>query len=55
MMNVISGGLNKRKQTGQTTIPVIANQVNRTVSSGTTDINESTDTVSDWKKLAGLK
>jgi hypothetical protein len=52
MMNVISGGLNKRKQTGQTTIPVIANQVNRTVSSGTTDINES---VSDWKKLAGLK
>ena len=52
MMNVISGGLNKRKSTGQTTIPVIANQVNRTVASGTTDINES---VSDWKKLAGLK
>lgn len=52
MMNVISGGLNKRKSTGQTTIPVIANQVNRTVANGTTGINES---VSDWKKLAGLK
>jgi len=52
MMNVISGGLNKRKSTGQTTIPVIANQVNRTVSNGMTGINES---VSDWKKLAGLK
>ena len=55
MMNVISGGLNKRKQTGQTTIPVIASQDDRTSSHGTTDINESTDTVSDWKKLAGLK
>jgi hypothetical protein len=40
MMNVISGGLNKRKSTGQTTIPVVASQLNRTVSKGTTDINE---------------
>ena len=55
MMNVISGGLNKRKQTGQTTIPVVASQLGRQVSHNTTDINESTDTVSDWKKLAGLK
>jgi len=54
MMNVISGGLNKRKQTGQTTIPVIAHQNARTSSHGTTDINESSDTVSDWKKLAGI-
>jgi hypothetical protein len=58
MMNVISGGLNKRKQTGQTTIPVIAGQ-NRTTSRNTTDINESKyssdDAVSQWKKLAGLK
>ena len=51
MMKVISGGLNKPKSTGQTTIPVIANQVNRTVSHNTTDINES---VNDWKKLAGI-
>jgi len=52
MMNVISGGLNKRKATGQTTIPVIASQLGRQVARETTDINES---VSDWKKLAGLK
>ena len=55
MMNVISGGLNKRKATGQTTIPVIASQLNRQVSHKTTDINESIDPVSEWKKLAGLK
>jgi len=57
MMNIISGGLNKRKSTGQSTIPVLANQVNRTVSHGTTDINESkmlNESVSDWKKLAGI-
>jgi hypothetical protein len=52
MMNVISGGLNKRKATGQTTIPVVASQLGRQVARETTDINES---VSDWKKLAGLK
>ena len=55
MMNVISGGLNKRKSTGQTTIPVVASQLNRTVSKGTKDINESTDGVSAWRKLAGIK
>jgi len=57
MMNVISGGLNKRKSTGQSTIPVLSSQVNRTVSQGTTDINESkmlNESVSDWKKLAGI-
>lgn len=59
MMNVISGGLNKRKQTGQTTIPVVASQLGRQVSRNTTDINESvgnsSDAVAQWKKLAGLK
>jgi hypothetical protein len=58
MMNVISGGLNKRKQTGQTTIPVISSQLGRQVSRNTTDINESddsSDAVAQWKKLAGLK
>jgi hypothetical protein len=55
MMNVISGGLNKRKSTGQTTTPVIAKQVNRTESTGTTDINESSNSVAAWKKLAGIK
>jgi hypothetical protein len=57
MMNIISGGLNKRKSTGQSTIPILANQVNRTVSQGTTDISESkmlNESVSDWKKLAGI-
>jgi hypothetical protein len=53
MMNIISGGLNKRKSTGQTTIPVVACQLNRTMSHNTTDINES-NLVSDWKKLAGI-
>jgi hypothetical protein len=58
MMNVISGGLNKRKSTGQTTIPVISNQSNRQMSHNTTSINESVDSsdaVAQWKKLAGLK
>lgn len=54
MMNVISGGLNKRKQTGQSTTPVLASQTDRQVSPKTTDINESADDVSDWKKLAGI-
>lgn len=54
MVNVISGGLNKRKVTGQTTIPVVASQLNRQVSHNTTDINESADPVSEWKKLAGI-
>jgi len=57
MMNIISGGLNKRKSTGQTTIPVVASQLNRTVSPKTTDITESkmlNESVSDWKKLAGI-
>jgi hypothetical protein len=51
--------LNKRKQTGQTTIPVLASQLGRQVSRNTTDINESvgnsSDAVAQWKKLAGLK
>jgi len=59
MMNVISGGLNKRKATGQTTIPVLSSQLGRQVSRKTTDINESKyssdDAVAQWKKLAGLK
>jgi len=52
MTNVISGGLNKRKATGQTTIPVVGTQLNRMHSHNTTDVNES---VADWKKLAGIK
>ena len=58
MMNVISGGLNKRKSTGQTTIPVVASQLGRQMSRNTTSINESvddSDAVAQWKKLAGLK
>jgi hypothetical protein len=49
MTKIISGGLNKQKSTGQTTIPVIAGQNDREGYS----VQESI--VSDWKKLAGLK
>ena len=52
MTNVISSGLNKRKATGQTTVPVIAGQNERMVSHNTTDVNES---IADWKALAGIK
>jgi hypothetical protein len=44
MTKVIAGGLNKPKSTGQTTIPVIAGQEERT---GDADVQA-------WKKLAGL-
>jgi hypothetical protein len=47
MTNIISGGLNKKKSTGQTTIPVIAGQEDRMTA------NESI--VADWIKLAGIK
>jgi hypothetical protein len=49
MTKVISGGLNKQKSTGQTTIPVISGQTDRM---GYSTTNES---LSNWKKLAGLK
>ena len=51
MTKIISGGLNKPKSTGQTTIPVIAGQGKRTGVSESKMLNES---VSDWKKLAGI-
>jgi hypothetical protein len=44
MTKVISGGLNKPKSTGQTTIPVIAGQDDRTH-----------DNPMDWATLAGIK
>jgi hypothetical protein len=46
MTKVISGGLNKPKVTGQTTIPVIAHQ----------DARDGTqEDLASWMKLAGLK
>jgi len=51
MTNVISGGLNKRKPTGQTTIPVVSTQVNRLGN----PMKESTDLLTDWRKLSGIK
>ena len=51
MTRIISGGLNKPKSTGQTTIPVVAGQGKRTGVSESKMLNES---VSDWKKLAGI-
>jgi hypothetical protein len=44
MTQTISGGLNKPKSTGQTTIPVIAGQ----------EAREGDEDVKAWKKLAGL-
>ena len=55
MMNVISGGLNKQKSTGQTTIPVIAGQKNRMGADGLGNpMKESTDLLKDYMKLSGL-
>jgi hypothetical protein len=51
MTRVISGGLNKPKSTGQTTVPVIAGQTER-MSNPKETVTES---VSDWVKLAGIK
>ena len=44
MINTISSGLNKRKATGQTTIPVIPGQKERM----------GVDGLNEWKKLAGI-
>jgi len=55
MTNVISGGLNKQKSTGQTTIPVIAGQKNRMGADGLGNpMKESTDLLRDYMKLSGL-
>ena len=51
MTNVISGGLNKKKATGQSTIPVVASQATRLGN----PMQESTDLLTDWKSLAGIK
>ncbi len=52
MTNVISGGLNKPKSTGQTTIPVVAGQKSRMGADG---MNESSSLLADWMKLSGIK
>ena len=51
MTKVIAGGLNKPKSTGQTTVPVIAGQADRMQDHQ----GSVSDSVDDWKKLAGLK
>lgn len=48
MTDTISGGLNKKKSTGQTTVPVIAGQTDRMGY----NVSES---LLDWKMLAGIK
>jgi hypothetical protein len=58
MTKIISGGLNKQKSTGQTTVPIIAGQGVRVGVDGKKDIKESAmlnESVNDWKKLAGIK
>jgi hypothetical protein len=52
MTKVISGGLNKQKSTGQTTIPVIAGQNNRTGYNGADLVKEGS--VMSHDGLAGL-
>jgi hypothetical protein len=49
MMNVISSGLNKKKSTGQQTIPVLAGDEERT------NIKEGVDPLDEWKALSGIK
>ena len=51
MTNIISGGLNKKKSTGQSTIPVVASQASRLGN----PMQESTDLLHDWRSLAGIK
>jgi hypothetical protein len=50
MTNIISGGANQRKSTGQTTIPVVSTQLNRLGN----PMTESTDLLTQWKKLSGI-
>ena len=55
MTRIISGGLNKQKSTGQTTIPVINGQKSRMGVDGLGNpLKESTDLLKDYMKLSGL-
>ena len=55
MTKVISGGLNKQKSTGQTTVPVISGQKSRMGVDGLgSPMKESTDLLKDYRKLSGL-
>jgi hypothetical protein len=51
MTKVISGGLNKQKSTGQSTIPVVSSQTSRLGN----PMQESTNLLHDWKKLSGIR
>ena len=56
MTKIISGGLNKEKSTGQTTVPVISQQTSRMGSNGFGQtMKESNDLLTDWKKLSGIR
>lgn len=50
MMNTITAGLNGRKSTGQTTVPVLASQTNRQMSEG-----YNIDVAAEMRKLAGIR
>ena len=55
MTKVISGGLNKQKSTGQTTISVISGQKSRMGVDGLgSPMKESNDLLKDYRKLSGL-
>ena len=51
MTKVVSGGVNKQKSTGQSTIPVVSTQIDRLGN----PMKESTDLLHDWKALSGIK
>jgi len=55
MTKVISGGLNKQKSTGQTTVSVISGQKSRMGVDGLgSPMKESNDLLKDYRKLSGL-
>jgi hypothetical protein len=55
MTKVITGGLNKQKSTGQTTVPVVAGQKSRMGVDGLgSPMKESNDLLKDYRKLSGL-
>jgi hypothetical protein len=51
MTKVISGGLNKEKATGQSTVPVVSTQISRLGN----PMQESINLLHDWKKLSGIR
>lgn len=52
LTRMISGGLNKEKSTGQSTVPVVSSQTSRL---GTPMHEEAADPLNAWRKLSGIR